>query len=113
MKTIVDISNDNRDLVYHPNKHLWFEPIDNNKYVINTDLEYILEYVTINYDTLSEDSTDYDAIFTNNDGKKIKAKIYSYDPSGGPFISVGNYKIDGKTVKRIYQSDNKTFFEVE
>ena len=45
--------------------------------------------------------------------KKIKAKIYSYDPSGDPFISVGNYKIDGKTVKRIYQSDNKTFFEVE
>lgn len=74
MKTIVDISNDNRDLYYHPNKYLWFEPIANNKYVINTDLEYILEYVTINYDTVSEDSTDYDAIFTNNDGKKNKSK---------------------------------------
>lgn len=113
MKTIVDVSNENRDLFYHEGKHLWFESVGDNKYVIITDLDYLFEYVSINFDVLPEDSINYDAIFKDKDGKEIKVKIYSYDPSGGPFICVGDYKINNKTVKRIYQLDNKTFFEVE
>lgn len=35
------------------------------------------------------------------------------DPSGGPFLSCGEFSIDGRKVERIYCLGNDYFFEVE
>ena len=40
-------------------------------------------------------------------------KEYDFvDPSGGPFIQVDSYKIDGKPVKYIYEQNNNIIIEV-
>ena len=35
------------------------------------------------------------------------------DPSGGPFIMVGHYRINGRTVNRIYVEEDAVMFDVE
>jgi hypothetical protein len=43
-----------------------------------------------------------------------KKGIYtSFDPSGGPYIGVGQYKIEGKTVVRIYDNNGTLTFNTE
>ena len=40
-------------------------------------------------------------------------KEYDFvDPSGGPFIQVDSYEINGKPVKRIYKQNNNIIIEV-
>jgi hypothetical protein len=57
--------------------HLWFENIKDNIYELKTDKQYVLEYCRIG-------TTD--------------AEVIMVDPSGGPYISIGdvfdNYKLE-------------------
>jgi hypothetical protein len=57
--------------------HLWFENIKDNIYELKTDNQYVLEYCRIG-------TTD--------------AEVIMVDPSGGPYISIGdvfdNYKLE-------------------
>ena len=109
----IDNSTQNRDLRYHPNKHLWFEPVNDNTYTIHTDLDYLLEYACINYDPLPENDEEYDFVSVDQNGVSHKGHIQSYDPSGGPYMSIDTYMIGDRKLKRIYQKDKKTYFEVE
>ena len=46
-------------------------------------------------------------------GYELEDKEYDFvDPSGGPFIQVGSYEINGKPVKYIYEQDNNIIIEV-
>lgn len=109
----IDISNQNRDLFYHPTKHIWFESVNDNTYTIHTDLDYLLEYACMNYDPLPLDAEDFDFESTDQYGNKHKGRIHSFDPSGGPYMAVGDYTINGKVVNRIYQNNKNTYFEVK
>lgn len=111
MKKKIDITKENRDLFYNRGKKLWFEQVSENLYTINTDLDYLLEHVRISYDELPENATEYDSMFTDQHGRTHKCKNHSFDPPGGPYIAVDNYKIDGNLVKRIYNKDNQILFE--
>ena len=47
------------------------------------------------------------------EGTVWEDKEYDFvDPSGGPFIQVDSYKIDGKSVKYIYEQNNNIIIEV-
>lgn len=106
------ITNENRDLIYHKTKNLWFEEVSDNIYTIHSDLDYILEYCRIIFDSKS-DSDESDFEFTDVNGVKHNGNILAFDPAGGPYIGVGSYKINGKTLKRIFVKDNTYFFMVE
>lgn len=109
----INITNQNRDLIYNHNKHLWFEKESDNLYTIHTDLDYLLEFSCINYDELPEDADEYDFISTDQYGKQHKGRIVSFDPSGGPYISLNNYIIGNRPVVRIYQENGNTYFVTE
>ena len=101
-KDKIIITNNNRD-----GAKLWFENECDDLYTIHTNKDYVLEYCCINYETLNDDAEEYD--FTPNDKK---GKIMSFDPSGGPYISIG-FEVDNKKVTRIFFKDNKTLFKLE
>ena len=48
---------------------LWFEQVDKNEYILNVDEKhkYVLEYVSMNYEIVPDDSTVFDF---NRNGKK-------------------------------------------
>lgn len=47
------------------------------------------------------------------EGTVWEDKEYDFvDPSGGPFIQVDSYKIDGKPVKHIYEQNDNIIIEV-
>ena len=51
--------------------------------------------------------------FGLREGHELEDKEYDFvDPSGGPFIKVGSYEINGKPVKYIYEYDNNIIIEV-
>ena len=71
-----------------------------NEYKLNTDKSFVLEYMRIIFDNVHDDSEIYDF---NWNGKK--ANCNAIDPSGGPFISVGD-TFDGYKIIRIYNKEN-------
>lgn len=113
MKTKIDITKQNRDFLYLKGQSLWFEQESDNLYTIHSTEDYILEYCTVNYDELPSDAIVFDNKYTDHNGIAHTCKIHSFDPSGGPYMQIGEYKINGKTLKRIFYKDNKVYFEVE
>lgn len=101
MKERISITNQNRE-----RQNIWFEKEDDNLYTIHTTSNYALEYASINYTDVPTDAEIYDFCWEN--GKK--GLISSFDPSGGPYISVGDYEIEGKKVVRIFYKDNYIHF---
>ena len=104
MKRKINITNQNRE-----RQNIWFEEEDKNVYTIHTTSNYALKYASINYDNIDDNSEEYDVCWDNGH----KGIIHSFDPSGGPYIGVGNYKIDGKTVVRIYYNNDTLNFITE
>lgn len=91
------ITNSNRD-----GAKLWFEQInESNEYKICTDKDFVLQYSRILFDELPKSSEDYDF---NWNGRK--AKCTAFDPSGGPFISVGAQLDKNHRIDRIYRDYN-------
>lgn len=92
---------------------IWLEQIDDtNEYTIHTDKDFVLQYARILYDRLPEDATEYDFLWNvDNINFKgiIKASCTAYDPSGGPFISVGSKINEKYYIKRIYRDDKLKF----
>lgn len=89
-------------------QRIWFNKISENTYTIDTDSNYALNYARFLYEEVADDAGIFD--FEDN-GKK---GIYTaFDPSGGPFMDVGNYKIEGKTLVRIYHNNGILTFETK
>ena len=97
----IDITNQNRE-----GQKIWFEMVEPNLYTIHTTSSYALEYARFIYEDVPSDSMLFD--FEHNGKKGI---YQAFDPSGGPYIGVGNYKINGETVVRIFYKDNKLLFK--
>lgn len=112
MNKKIYITRENRYLSNTKDKSLWFEQVSDNLYTIYSDESVILDYCGIGFDDLPDDAEEFDQEYTDQNGVNHKSKIYSFDPSGGPFISINNYKIEGKEVKRIFYKDNVIYFEV-
>ena len=103
MDKIIKITDKNRD-----GAKLWFEQIDNNIYTIKTDKNFVLEYCRFVYENIPEDSIEYDHIYGEN-----KVKYKSFDPAGGPFISVGDIISNKYEIKRIFVENKMTKFFIE
>jgi hypothetical protein len=97
------ITNENRE-----GQRIWFNKVDDRTYTIDSDSDYALEYACMNYKSVPSDAMIYD--FEMNGKKGIYT---SFDPSGGPYIGVGQYKIEGKTVVRIYDNNGTLTFNTE
>jgi hypothetical protein len=97
------ITNENRE-----GQRIWFNKVDDRTYTIDSDSDYALEYACMNYTSVPSDAMIYD--FEMNGKKGIYT---SFDPSGGPYIGVGQYKIEGKTVVRIYDNNGTLTFNTE
>ena len=63
----------------HDRSNNYLEDLGNNKYKLHAQYE---DYCRLIY---NEDNTTY----------------YSVDPPGGPFMAIGEFKIDGKVLKSI------------
>lgn len=97
MKTKIIITDCNRD-----GAKIWLERIDNtNEYIIKTDKNFVLEYSRIIFDSIPDDALIFDF---NWDGKK--ALCTAFDPSGGPYISVGSNINEKYKLVRIYRDYN-------
>lgn len=95
---------ENKIKVYNrDNQNIWFERVNANTYIIKSDSEYALKYASINFDTVDNENAS-DFYFDTEDGRTY-GQIHSFDPSGGPYISVGTYDINGQTVTRIYEKE--------
>lgn len=72
-----------------------FKKVGDNTYVIEGDLKYWR--------------------FGGKEGQETidDSDLGFVDPSGGPFISVGHYEIEGRKVKRIRAVLESVFFDVE
>lgn len=74
----------------------YLEQVDENMYILRLDPQ----------------SADYCRVGLK-EGTEWEDKEYSFvDPSGGPFIHVGSYEIDGKPVKYIYEKEGNIVIEV-
>lgn len=105
MKTKIIITNRNRD-----GAKLWLEKVgETNDYTIHTDKKFVLEYCRIIFNNINEDVEQYDFILNDK-----KCKCEAFDPSGGPYISVGTTFDDKYKVIRIYRdyTDNLTKFSI-
>ena len=80
MKPKIIVTDGNRD-----GAKIWLEHLYDNTYKLNTDKSFVLEYMRVIFDNVNDDSEIYDF---NLNGKK--ANCNAIDPSGGPFISVGD-----------------------
>lgn len=106
MDKIIKITDRNRD-----GAKLWFERIDNinkNIYTIKTDKNFVLKYCRFIFENIPADSVEYDHVYNES-----KVKYKSFDPSGGPFISVGDIISDKYELKRIFVEDKMTKFFIE
>lgn len=106
MDKIIKITDRNRD-----GAKLWFERIDNinkNIYTIKTDKNFVLEYCRFVFENIPADSIEYDHIYGEN-----KVKYKSFDPSGGPFISVRDIFSGKYELKRIFVENKTTKFVIE
>lgn len=63
----------------HDRSNNYLEDLGNNKYRLHTQYEGYCRFI------YNEDNTTY----------------YAVDPPGGPFMAVGEFKIDGKVLKSI------------
>lgn len=70
--------------------HLWFENIKDNIYELKTDKQFVLEYCRIG-------TTD--------------AEVIMVDPSGGPYISIGDVFGD-YILESIFYEDRSLRFEL-
>lgn len=95
MKTKIIVTDCNRD-----GAKIWLEHLYDNTYKLNTDKSFVLEYMRVIFDNVPDDSEIYDF---NWNGKK--ANCNAIDPSGGPFISVGE-TFDNYKITRIYNKEN-------
>lgn len=68
--------------------HLWFEKIEDDIYELKTDKQYVLEYCRIG-------TTD--------------AEVTMVDPSGGPYINIGEVFSDYKLTNIFYEGKNLRF----
>lgn len=89
----IDITNQNRE-----RQTIWFEREDEDIYSIHSTSEYALQYAGISYDEVNLDNGVQEDDVIN--GKPVV--IHSFDPSGGPFMAVGSYKINDKILIRIF-----------
>ena len=84
---------------------IWLEQIDDsNEYILNSNKDYVITFARILYDELNTDAIDYDFIWNFNE-RTVKAKCKAYDPSGGPYLSVGS-KINEEYITN-YLLENK------
>lgn len=72
-----------------------FEPVGENKYKFVGDVSYCRFGGKENTEGVDKDDLGF------------------FDPSGGPFISVGHYFIENRRVKRISSTMDGVIFEVE
>lgn len=100
-KRIINIQFQNRE-----HQNLWFEELTENTWELKTDSNYAMKYASVNYEPVNSD-TEADFVMTDQYGVERMGKIISFDPSGGPYMSVGNYKIDDKKVVRIHETEDK------
>lgn len=102
-KNIIDLKK-NRDF-----NRVWLEEVEpnTNKYKLCCDAEWALNYACVNFEYIPEDSTEYDAIYSDK-----KCKIISVDPSGGPYLSVDS-KIDNKVIKNIQDTMDGFILTIE
>lgn len=113
MKTKIIVTNRNRD-----GAKIWLERVKRtNEYILHTDKEFVLQYSRIIFDTLPDDTEVYDweLKYTNQDPPKlVKIKCKAFDPSGGPYISVGEEIIKNHIIQRIYNDSetNNTMFTI-
>jgi hypothetical protein len=105
------MENNNKFYLYNRDgASLWLVSTDTeNEYVLNCDEnhKYIFEYACMNYEEVPDDAEIFD--FIHNDKKGI---YHSFDPSGGPYIHLG-FKINEKTVQRIYSKNNQITFVIK
>ena len=81
-----------------------------NRYGDKNYLDQVDEHIYIL--RLAQKSVDYCRVGLR-EGTVWEDKEYDFvDPSGGPFIQVDSYKIDGKPVKYIYEQNNNIIIEV-
>lgn len=100
MQKEIIVSQRNRD-----GAKLWLEQIgDSNQYILRTNKPFVLEYCRVIFDEVPQDALIYDF-----DWGTKKALCRAYDPSGGPYISVGEKITNEYKVVRIYvdYNDNK------
>ena len=72
-----------------------FKKVGDNTYVIEGDLKYWRFGGKEGQETIDDNDLGF------------------VDPSGGPFIMVDHYKIEGRSVKRIRAEAESVFFDVE
>ena len=77
---------------------IWLELIYDDVYSLKTDKPYVLEYMRLIYDSVPDDALIYDF---NWNGKKAICR--AVDPSGGPYISVGDIINKKYKILRIYE----------
>lgn len=80
---------------------IWFEHLEGDIYTIKASKQYVLEYACVNYEPLPDDAEDFDEEFKKPDGTIQKAHLISFDPSGGPYITMGEV-YEGYEVQRIF-----------
>ena len=97
------ITNQNRE-----GQRIWFNKIDEHTYTIETDSTYALEYARCMYEAVPDDACIYDF-----EHKGHKGIYTAFDPSGGPFIGVGDYEIEGNKVIRIYENEGQIIFKTK
>lgn len=84
----IDITLQNREM-----QEMWFEKISTDVYEIKTTSDYALSYARL--------------ILDENEN------IVAFDPSGGPLMRVGSYKIGGKILRDIRRENGKLLFITE
>lgn len=81
-----------------------------NRYGDKNYLEQVDEHTYILH--LDPKCADY-CRFGLREGWEWEDKEYNFvDPTGGPFIQVDSYEIDGKLVKYIYEKEGEIILEV-
>lgn len=84
----IDITLQNREM-----QKMWFEEVEKDLYKIDTTSKYALNYARLIMDE--------------------KHNIVAFDPSGGPFMRVGSYTINGKILREIIRGENGILFKTE
>ena len=79
------------NLPTHDGSNNYLEDLGNNKYRLHTQYEDYCRFI------YNDDNTTY----------------YAVDPPGGPFMAVGEFKIDGKVLKSIDIDESGTILTFE
>lgn len=84
----IDITLQNREM-----QKMWFEEVEKDLYKIDTTSKYALNYSRLIMDE--------------------KHNVVAFDPSGGPFMRIGSYTIDGKILREIIRGEKGLLFKTE